>query len=564
MNLDAKQPNILLILADDLGFSDLGSYGSEIDTPNLDALAASGVRFANHHTAASCAPTRAMLMTGVSSHLAGLGNMPESLPSSQQGHPAYQGVLRTDVPTIAEHLQADGYHTYMTGKWHLGKTKDTLPSARGFEQTLILADTGADNWEKKPYLPTYEEANWYANGEKTDLPENFYSSEHFIDKTIDFLEADRGDGKPFFSYIAFQAVHIPVQAPAEFTEKYTSTYQGGWHQLRQQRYQGAVSKKVVQPKIDLPEMNTTLSWEDLTLEQQAYEAKSMAVYAGMVDAMDYHLGRLFKYLEENDQLDNTIIIFMSDNGAEPSDMIGPGQPALSTTYFNWWLESQDYRTDIETLGERGSYNMIGPSFASAAVSPLSYYKFFTGEGGMRVPLIISGIDSPLKGQVINNFTYVTDLVPTLLKLSGVETNTANLRGKNLLPLIQGESDQVRSPEETVGFELGGNGALFKGDFKLVKNLSPVGDNEWHLFNITEDPAETTDLSSSEPELFKQMLFSYQTFESENGVLPIPLGYDQRRQVAVNQLKSQLAIPGLVAILFIVMGLAFLIWRKRSS
>ncbi len=234
-----SRPNIVLLLADDLGFSDLGSYGSEVHTPNLDELASQGVRFSNYHTAASCAPTRAMLMSGVDSHRAGVANMPESLTSDMRGKPGYAGTLSKNVVTVATLLLEAGYHTYMTGKWHLGKSPDLLPSSRGFERALTMADTGADNWEQKPYIPIYTRANWFEDGIETTLPEDFYSSEYFIDKTIEYIGSNLDDQKPFFSYVAFQAVHIPVQAPREYTEKYLGQYDIGWNQLRQERYQGA-------------------------------------------------------------------------------------------------------------------------------------------------------------------------------------------------------------------------------------------------------------------------------------------------------------------------------------
>ena len=236
--LDASQttrPNIVLLLADDLGFSDLGSYGSEIDTPNIDRLAASGMRFSNFHVAASCAPTRAMLMTGLDSHTVGVANI-EAIPEDQAHAPAYQGVLQTNIPTIAEMLQDAGYRTLMSGKWHLGFSDGEKPSQRGFDRTLMLADTGADNWRQRSYLPIYTEANWFEDGEPTTLPEDFYSSEYLVNKAIEYI-GDQAQ-EPFFAYVAFQAVHIPVQAPAAFRDKYLQTYTGGWHDLRTARSEG--------------------------------------------------------------------------------------------------------------------------------------------------------------------------------------------------------------------------------------------------------------------------------------------------------------------------------------
>ncbi|MFT7044342.1 MAG: arylsulfatase A-like enzyme [Candidatus Azotimanducaceae bacterium] len=556
-------PNIVLLLADDLGFSDIGAFGSEVSTPNIDALAARGIMFSNYHSASSCAPTRAMLMTGISSHRAGLGNMPESLPSEAQGVAEYSGHLRRGIPTVADRLSEQGYRTYMTGKWHLGKEPDTLPSARGFDRTFILADTGADNWDQRPYLPIYDTANWYADGQPTTLPDDFYSSKTLIDKTIGFI--NEGTDAPFFAYVAFQAVHIPVQAPKEFTNKYLDTYKAGWNELRRQRYQGAIDAGVIQAGLTLEEMNTTADWDALTEDEKRYEAKSMAVYAGMIEAMDFHIGRLIEHLKATGQFDNTVFVFTSDNGAEPSNPLDLDNNPLGGRLFRHWLQNTGYSTQYETLGEQGSYNVIGPSFASAAVSPLSFYKFFNGEGGMRVPLIIAGPavssrQANLGGPISKAFTFVTDLVPTMLSIAHAEP-IALAEGKSLIPIISGAADHVRNELDTVGFELGGNMAFFQGDYKLIRNRAPVGDNEWHLYNIQQDPTESADLSAQLPERFATMKSGYEKYARDHGVLEMPEDYDQRKQVTVNAITRflKLAAPFLVLcsaifILLLILGI----------
>ena len=567
-------PNIVLLLADDLGFSDIGAFGSEVSTPNIDALAARGMIFSNYHTASSCAPTRAMLMTGISSHRAGLGNMPESLPPAAIGSPAYSGHLRRGIPTIADHLRARGYRTYMAGKWHLGKEQDTLPSARGFDRTFMLADTGADNWEQKPYLPLYEQANWYADGQPTTLPSDFYSSKTLIDKTIGFINTDSGSDSssdsssnsaaPFFAYVAFQAVHIPVQAPKAFTDKYLETYTGGWSELRKQRYQGAIKAGVIQAGLTLDDMNTTADWDALTDAEKRYEAKSMAVYAGMIEAMDFHIGRLINHLKAIGEFDNTLFVFTSDNGAEPSDPFDTDIYPVGARYMQNWLARTGYSTDIETLGEKGSYNVIGPSFASAAVSPLSFYKFFNGEGGMRVPLVIAGPDVGPGGTISDAFTFVTDLVPTLLDIATARP-MPGAEGKSLIPIITGQATRVRDDSETVGFELGGNMAFFQADYKLIRNRGPVGDDEWHLYNIQQDPTEHTDLREELPARFADMQAGYTQYALDHGVLVMPEGYDQRRQVEKNstsRILTKLAPFAVIGAGIFVLLLALGIRYKR--
>ena len=556
-----RAPNIVLILADDLGFSDIRPYGSEINTPTLDTLAQQGMRFSNYHTAASCAPTRAMLLTGVDSHRNGVPNIPEAMPGSQRSAPNYQGVLSKGVVTVATLLRDAGYHTYMSGKWHLGKSPDLLPSQRGFERTVELADTGADNWEQRAYLPMYKAANWYADGEPHTLPEDFYSSRYIVDKAIEFIDSNRVDGKPFFSYLAFQAVHIPVQAPREFTERYLGRYEKGWTELRAERARRARELGLVPADADFLTMPTTADWNALSEAERRHYAKRMAVYAGMIEAMDHHIGRLIDHLKAIGEYDNTVFVFTSDNGPEASDPVGQiGWP------LQLWLWGTGYNRDYDTLGERSSFTVIGPGFASAAASPLAYYKFYAGEGGMRVPLIIAG-PGIAKG-LSPALTYVTDITPTLLALSGARTPAPTfepITGKNLRPLLQGTREDVRTENDVIGYELGGNAALFKGDYKIVLNRSPVGDDTWRLFNIRRDPGETRDLATAEPERLQNMLADYNAYVRDNNVLPVPDGYDQRRQVTLNGIRVRSAELTLGAgALLLGIGGTIAVWRRRRK
>jgi len=559
------RPNVVLVLADDLGFSDIAPYGSEIHTPTLSALAASGIRFSNYHTAASCAPTRAMLLTGVDSHIAGVPNIPEMIPPEQRAYPHYQGVLGRNVVTVATLLQDAGYHTYMSGKWHLGMTPDLLPSHRGFERTVAMADSGADNWEQKPYIPIYERANWFADGERFDLPEDFYSSRFLIDKTIEFVDSNIDDGAPFFAYIPFQAVHIPVQAPQAFIDRYMGVYDIGWDVLREQRLARAIALGLVPAETAMVRMSTTEDWAAQTAQDQRIHAKRMAVYAAMVEAMDHHLGRFIDHLRAIGEYENTVFIFTSDNGPEPS-----GMAPAKTWLADLFIAPQGYNNDYETLGLKGSLNTIPPSFTSAAASPLAFYKFHAGEGGMRVPLIIAG--EPLRAQrdLTHAFTYVTDIAPTILGLTGVKAPEkryggrpiAAISGRNLLPLIAGDVDRIRSADDFVGYELAGNAALFQGDYKMVLNRGPVGDGLWHLFNIVSDPGESVDLSAQLPEKSQQMLALYGQYVAEVGVLPVPKGYDGGKQGFINGLHDRAGKQILLLMLLGVVLLPFYVFYRR--
>ncbi|HAC80567.1 MAG TPA: arylsulfatase, partial [Deltaproteobacteria bacterium] len=307
-----------------------------------------------------------------------------------------------------------GYHTYMAGKWHLGMEPTKRPSRRGFERTVAMMDSGADHWEQRPYLPIYDQANWFADGERFSLPEDFYSSRFLVDSMIEFIGSNLQDGEPFFAYLPFMAVHSPVQAPQQFIDRYMGVYDSGWDALREQRKQRAEDLGIVPEDTPMVRMETTGDWDALSPEEKRYQAKRMAVYAGMIEAMDFHIGRLVEFLKASGQYENTIFIFTSDNGSEAS---GSAEPRAFRERVG--PENMGYNLDYENLGLKGSFSMIGPSFGSASASPLAYYKFYAGEGGLRVPLIIAG--EPLgPGQSLTAaFAWVTDITPTILSLNGV-------------------------------------------------------------------------------------------------------------------------------------------------
>ncbi|MEM8608303.1 MAG: arylsulfatase [Myxococcota bacterium] len=559
----ADAPNIVLILADDLGYSDTEPYGSEIETPAISALAAEGVKFTNHHMAGSCAPTRGMLLTGVDSHRNGVPNIPESIPPEQAEHANYRGALGDNVVTIATILRDAGYHTYMTGKWHLGNEPEQRPFYRGFERTVSMAVSGADHFEQKPYLPAYKEAYWYEDGENLTLPEGFYTPKYLVDRAIEFVDENRADGKPFFSYIPFLAVHFPVQAPREYTERNIGKYDEGWTKLREARLARAQALGIVPEGIDMVTMSTTEDWDALSDDERKYNAKAMAVYAGMLQAMDDNIARFVAYLKEIGEYENTVFIFSSDNGAESTRLVS-GARGL---YMRGWMAFNGYNTDYATLGEKGSFLEIGPSFASAAVSPLAYYKFFAHDGGLRVPMIVAGAGVAGDGRRSNAFTHVTDLAPTILDLAGVDVPDGNYQGRtvermigtSLVPLLTGEAERAHDPAQAIGYELAGNAALFQGDYKIVKDRGPVGDDEWHLFNFVSDPGETADLKEKMPERFSAMMDAYRDYVRDNDVLPMPKGYDQRREVIWYAFRNNPNYAVLTTAAVVLVLLFYLLW-----
>ena len=560
-------PNIVLLLADDLGFSDLASYGSEINTPNLSTLARQGVQFSNFHVAANCAPTRAMLMTGVNNHRAGVGNIIEMIPDEFLDSPAYQGTLSTNTVTVATLLRDAGYHTYMAGKWHLGHSPKLLPSARGYERTVALADSGADNWEQKPYLPIYEQANWFADGERFELPDDFYSSRFLVDKIIEFIDSNSDSKAPFFAYLPFQAVHIPVQAPPSFIDRYDGKYDEGWEVLRSRRHKAAQALGLVPENSAMEPMASTESWQNLEPKTKRYQAKRMAVYAAMVEAMDFHIGRLIQHLKDTGRYNNTIFIFASDNGSE-----GSGAGVEPVAMNNLMLSLMDYNDDYETLGLKGSYGTIGPNFASAAASPLGYYKFYVGEGGLRVPLIIAGEPLTLSApnSIIDAFSYATDIVPTILQLTGTANPAGRYNGRavepivgrSVVPLLQGRAQRIYGDDDAVGYELNGHRALFLGDHKIVYNRPPIGDGIWHLYNIAIDPGETEDLKEQQPQRFARMQSLYEQFVVEHGVLPVAEDFDPQQVIFAGLVRDRFG-GYLIALFCVVIALlAFGLYRKR--
>lgn len=569
----SKQPNIVILVADDWGFTDVGAFGGEMATPNLDALAAAGVRFSNFHVAASCSPTRAMLQTGVSNHRAGLGNMPETVPQEHLGKPGYETHLTNRVVTIAELLRAQGYRTYLTGKWHLGHTADALPTARGYDRALALSQSGADNFENKPNLLLYDRADWTEDGKPARLPARFYSSTLIVNRMIDYIETGRPSRKPFLASINFLANHIPVQASAADIAAYRGRYDAGWTALREARRTAAVAQGVMPAGVRMVTMGTTKDWSGLSASQRAQRAGAMAAYAAMATAMDREVGRLVAYLKTIGQYDNTVFVFLSDNGTEATD---PMEISLLSQINARLL----YDQSTAAQGRPGSLTAIGAGFASAASSPLRGYKFTASEGGLRVPLIVAwpGNRAITQGGVAKHFTHVTDLVPTLLRMAGAPPQTgsfagravAPITGQDLTPMLRDPAALAHDPDRPVGYELSGNAVLFKGDYKLVKNLPPYGDGNWHLYNIMTDPGETTDLARQDPARFAQMQADYADFAKANGVLPMPPGYSAPKQILENALRTLLiprllaALPYLVVLAGLVSGLALWLRRRRRQ
>ena len=559
----SKRPNIVVLVADDWGFSDVGAFGGEIATPHLDTLAKKGVRFSNFHSAASCSPTRSMLLTGVDNHRNGVGNLREAMPSEHLGKPGYQGSLSTNVVTVASLLQDSGYRTYITGKWNVGSEPYNLPNKRGFDKSIVQGDTGSDNWEpEKRYLAHLPEVYWFEDGAKAVMPKEFFSSTYFVDRMLGYMKDDPRKDQPFFAYVGFQANHVPVQAPKEFVDKYKGRYRAGWTALREERLRKAVALGLVPKSTAMVNMGTTLKWEALEEKERLHMERQMEVYAAMAESMDFEVGRLLDYLRKTNQFDNTVFVFLSDNGPEGSDY----------TEAQMWLKTQ-YTQDTDKLGSKGAYGIPGPSWASASASPLSTYKFYAGEGGIRVPMLVSVPGSARQNHIETALTHVTDIAPTLLDLAQIKPAGTQYKGvavepmigRSLVPLLLGQAIAVRSASDVLGYELSGNAALFKGTLKLTKNSLPVGDGQWHLYDLEKDPGETQDLSLTMPVEFAAMQADYAAYVKANNVLTMPEGYTPQRQVLINSLlRYFLPTYGPYALLVLIAGAAWFWTRRRRK
>ncbi|MDZ7784519.1 MAG: arylsulfatase [Halioglobus sp.] len=562
-----QKPNIVLIVADDVALMDFGVYGGEARTPTIDALAEEGVMFGNHHATPMCAPSRAMLLTGMDNHLTGMATIPEVLPPEHRGQPGYSMHLEEGVRTIADYLRPLGYRTLMTGKWHLGHGPGQLPDNHGFDRSFVLDASGADNWEQRPYIPYYAEAPWFEDGEPATLPDDFYSSAFLVDRMIEYIDSDSGSGRdkgdrtPFFAYLSFQAVHIPVQAPREFSDNYRGVYDAGWEQMRLARWERAKDIGLIPADAPLADMHPLLAeWSSLG-EERALYSRRMEVNAGMLEAMDYHIGRFIDHLRQTGRFENTLFIVTSDNGPE-------GARPTDSAPMRAWLKLVGYDLHtLETLGEKGSYSFIGPAWASAAASPSDLFKFYSAQGGLRVPLIMHGPGVP-RGEMRTGFSVLSDIAPTILEMVGGEIDGA-ITGRSLLPVIRGDRARVYPKDAAVGIETAGNAALFRGDYKLVRNLPPFGDGQWKLYDWVRDPGETRDLAQQQPELFAAMRAEYDSYAQHHGVLEMPEDFEVLEQVMANSLPVVarnywwvLVLAG-TALLLIVAVLVRLLFRFRG-
>ncbi len=494
MNVMAQRPNIILIMSDDMGYSDLGCYGGEINTPHLDALAGKGVRFTQFYNSGRSCPTRASLMTGLHPHQTGIGHMtndPENPVAFDINLPGYRGFLNRNSVTIAEVLKEAGYTTLMTGKWHLGMhEKEQWPLQRGFDRFYgILA--GAANFFK----PVHPRGITLDHAAITIDEPDYYTTDAFTDYAIDFIrEAKETDNdRPFFLYLAYNAPHWPLQAPQEVVDKYKGKYMKGWSALRNERFRRMTDMELIEPGNLLPP-DDSRSWDSLNEDKKKEMDLRMAIYAAQVEQMDANIGRLINYLESNNLIENTIIIFLNDNGAcAEGGMLGGGPAA-----------------QLET--EEGYFLSYGQGWANASNTPLRKYKHWMHEGGIATPCIVSwpeGIPEKNQGSILRQYAFLPDIMATFIDLAETRypkqyagNSIHPLQGKSFTSQLKGKDRPVH--KEPVFWEHEGNRAVRLGDYKLVMAWDDNKPDNWELYNVRKDRTEMRDLSRQMPGKVEKM------------------------------------------------------------
>jgi arylsulfatase len=514
-----ERPNILLIVVDDMGYSDIGAFGGEIKTPAIDAIAETGVRMTNFYVGPTCSPTRSMLMSGNDNHVAGLGNMNEALTPNRIGQPGYEGYLNDRVASVASLLQEAGYHTYMAGKWHLGEKPEHDPAQRGFEKWFTLLEGGASHFDDEwmmyaNYTPTYRE-----NGVRTHVPNGFYSTEFYTDKTIEYLDT-QSDDMPFFAYLSFTAVHDPLHLPDDWLDRYAGKYSMGYDTLREQRLSRMKQLDIVPDSTVLgPWLQMVPHWDDLSPEQQAMQARRMELYAAMVSNIDFHIGRLVSYLEGVGKLDDTMIIFFSDNGANGADM-----HMYPDTDEAWVERNSDNR--FSNWGRRGSRIAQGAGWAQASSTPFRLFKAFIAEGGIRSPLIISGPPLAREGETLDAIAHVMDIAPTLLDIAGAtypdpdkDGNPVPPRGKSMVSLLAARKDSIRGADDFLAWEFFDWRAVRMSNWKATWIAAPFGAGDWQLFDVAKDPGEANDVSDQFPNVTQDLADKWDSYADDVGVIP---------------------------------------------
>ncbi|KAJ5289190.1 hypothetical protein N7478_002220 [Penicillium angulare] len=581
---EKKRPNFLFILADDLGFSDIGCFGGEIETPNIDKLSSEGIRMLNHHTAAACSPTRAMLMSGTDAHLGGLGCLIESRASEKggkrwNGKAGYEGYLNSDVATLPEILGDNGYFTAISGKWHLGLRASQGPSERGFQKAFAMLPGCCNHYAWEPVqerFPMGGSPIHTEGGVKVDVtpnknedPEGFYSTDYYTNQLIGYLNgrSSTEKDKPFFAFLPYTAPHWPLQCSKDKRDKYKGIYDDGPYALRERRLRQLVNLGIIDESVVPHQMETTTQdvgeWDEFTAEERRCSSRAMETYAGMIDTMDFNVGKIISHLKETGEYDNTFIVFMSDNGAEGAAL--EARPVMGDNIKR--AIHEHYDNSYENIGSYNSFTWLGPLWAQASTAPSRLFKGFPSQGGILVPCVVKPPKDTFHrsftpGSFNRSFSTVMDYLPTFLDLANISLplvfeqentralekspvvqkmttfrgrNVHAIRGKSWVPFFckeekaedvngTGELWNIHSSSEPIGWELFARAAMRKGDWKIVHiakangGVGEVNGEGWELFNVVEDPGENVNLAGEEPEKLKELIGCWEEYVNECGVV----------------------------------------------
>ena len=497
-----QRPNLVVILADDMGYSDIGWFGSEVKTPNIDRLGREGMTMTHFYNAGRSCPTRAALMTGMYHHKTGVGAMSGAF----EGFPAYQGYLNNSCMTIAEVLKTAGYKTYMSGKWHLGSKPGQWPADRGFDRSYVFLE-GATNYFRPNDHPK-KRNNMAVDRAYIDIPERgYYITDAFSEHGAKFIREHKGSD-PFFIYLAYTAPHWPLQAYPEDIAKYQGVYDSGWDKIRKERYERLMQSGIIPAKWALSPRNGNVpAWNSLTAEEKKEWAHKMEIYAAVIDRMDQGIGKVLKALEEKGQLDHTLILFLSDNGGCAEGV------------------SQYAKQHTGAAGGADSFISYGPHWANVSNVPFRYFKHWMHEGGISTPFVVRYPQMIKAGGRSSQMLHITDIMATFIELSGAgypeqDDKLKPLDGVSFVPILKGNDTPVRNH---LFFEHLGYRAFREGDWKIV---SVYPQNQWELYNMAEDRTELNDLSASMPDKVREMHDMYEAVAARSDVVPWKVIYDQ--------------------------------------
>lgn len=512
---ESGRPNILLIVADDLGYADLGVYGGDIDTPNIDSLAREGILFTQFHTAPLCEPTRAMLLSGNNNHVAGVarqsGNGLAGIPVA-----GYENRLSDRIAPFPKLLRNSGYHTYTIGKWHLGLEQEHWPNAAGFERSFNLLQGGGSYFDTRSFRKSG--SFFVADNALTDYPDGEYATEVYTDKLISFIDEDRDDGQPFFAYAAFTSPHWPLQVPDDYLNLYAGRYDDGYDVLRERRFDSLKEAGIIPLDSKLPPRNNGITpWNELSHEEQRKEARKMELYAAMVDNLDEHIGRLIRYLKDNGLYQNTLVVFMADNGAAAEDFYNSSA----------WPEYREHTratfdNSYEKMGTADSFVSYGAQWAEAGSAPFRRHKGHVSEGGIVAPMIISGKGVGAANVIESAYATVMDLAPTFLEIAGAsypdDGSVKPILGESMTDFLAGKSEAIHDQEYVTVLSHRGQAFLRKGDWKIVTTDRPFDESKFELYDLSADPGESNNLAESEPEKLTELIEIWRVERKKMGII----------------------------------------------